>query len=222
MNVTMKAVLLAGACAMPLWGASAATANFDIQSLYNNPSTTAVYGGTGFVGVYGGSYTSQYGALLGLEYDFSSTLLQVDISSLAGATINSAQLSFDLVNGTTGSFTTEVTRFTADGTIEYSFGSPDDLGSATFATSGLASNAFDVTSLLSGAVGDGSDWFGLHLANVTSGYYFTYSSAGSNPDAARVRLTVDYTAPVPVPAAGGLLAMALGTAWLARRRTAAA
>ena len=148
MNVTMKAVLLAGACAMPLWGASAATANFDIQSLYNNPSTTAVYGGTGFVGVYGGSYTSQYGALLGLEYDFSSTLLQVDISSLAGATINSAQLSFDLVNGTTGSFTTEVTRFTADGTIEYSSGSPDDLGSASFAPSGLASNAFDVTSLL--------------------------------------------------------------------------
>lgn len=177
---------------------------------YRDYNTNQSFAGTGFVGMYNDSFAH----LFGLEQnDFSKTALQVDIAGLAGAVINSATLSFDLLNGSNASQTATVTSFIADGTLEHFWNAPSNLGAANYTVDGQNSNYLDVTSFLQERVNADADWLGLHLQG-SDVYQWTYTNTTTTRDAANVRLTVDYTIPdvAAVPEATSILAwtMVLG------------
>jgi len=191
---------------------------------YSVDNTGQSFSGTGFVGLYetARNGADQFVHLFGVEQnDYSRTALQVDISALAGATITSAYLSFDLIDGGAGPQDVTLTSFTADGTLEWLWTPPDVLG--TLVRSVVDSpNSLDVTSLLQERVSNGANWFGLHLQGSTE-YMWTYTSAGEdgNPDSANVRLNVEF-ANVPEATPGSVLGLAGitigGLAVLRRRR----
>lgn len=204
MNEEVKQMLkraLIAAILLCSGGAQAALINYTILNIsQEGANTSAVYAGTGYAGVYGNTVGAQFNGIFGLEYDFSRTLVQVDVSAISGATINSATLSFYLQNGNGNLAPVTVTRFAADGTLEYSFGSPGNLGTVAGQTAGPGANALTITSLVAAAATAGDDWLGLHLM-TTSGagnYQWTPANRSGNADAALVRLTVDYD-PVPIP-----------------------
>ena len=177
------------------------------------PNLGQVYSGTGYVGMWDNHFVS----LLGLDKDdFTRTVLQIDISGLEGSTINSAQLDFTLLNGSSGTQTVTVTSFTADGELAYFWTPPDDLGSNTYSVTGLADNSLDVTDLLQERVSSAADWLGLHLRASTLNHFTQLGDS----DTAQVRLVVDH-ARVPEPSClvlVGIAASATGISIVRRRR----
>ncbi len=218
----MKKLLLAGLLASAIAAPAAATTiSYTITDIlpsagYTENNVGQTFAGTGFVGVY--SFNA-FGHLLGLEDSFSRVNAQVGIAALAGATINSATISFDLLDNNGGSGTLTTTAYNSSGALGYQFAVPTaDYGAVTATVSGQ-SNAFDVTSLVSAAVGAGEDWLGLHMSNTGSNpWTYTYSGYGRNPDSALFRLTVDYADAVPEPAMLGLFGLGALGLGLSRRR----
>jgi hypothetical protein len=191
---------------------------------YTSTDTSQTFAGTGFVGMYTDNdeeTTASWAHLLGLEHtDYSRTILEVDISGLAGVTINSAILSFQLLDGFASDHGILATSYTADGNLAYSWDAPNDLGHVAGAVNSGA-NSLDVTSLVAAQVAAGSSWFGLLLQGTDSDYYvWTYTGANYGADRADMRLTINGASAVPEPgtcalAAGALLALA---GWVRRRK----
>jgi len=179
--------------------------------------------GTGFVGMYASCFEVSFVQLFGLESTYCSrTILQVDISALAGQTINSATLTFQLLDG--GAVTDHgilATSYSADGNLAYHWDPPDNLGTAS-GTVNLGPNSLDVTSLLAARLAASAGWFGLHLQGTDDQYIWTWTDPyqGFGRDRAEMRLTVDYNA-IPEPGTCGLAAGALlALGYLIRRRRA--
>lgn len=210
-----------GICLLLLGGSGQSKAAFltyqikDVGSsrLYVSLNTGQTFSGTGYVGLYSFNF---FGNLFGLENGFSRTALQVDISALAGKTITDASLTFDLLDGTSNSFTAGVTSFDANGQLGYYYEPPSNLGTTNATVQGRSSNAIDVTELLTNRVDSGSQWLGLHLNNQSHSNAWTYSGARGTADRANLRLEVNYRDEVIVanPAPSGLLMAGLGIASL--------
>ena len=181
---------------------------------YTVNNTGQSYAGTGFVGMY--PSTDRFAHLFGVEQSgFSRTAMEADIAFLSGATINSAVLSFNLLSGS-GTQNLTVTSFTADGTLEYFWNSPDNLGSVV-ASADIGANSIDVTGLVQSQATASASWLGLHVQGSTRNQWtYTYTGYGYGADSANVRLTIDYdagTSAVPEPASAavwGLLASVCG------------
>lgn len=190
---------------------------------YRTNNVGQSYSGTGFVGLYNFGGSGEFAHLFGIEDTaYSRTALNVDISGLAGATINSAYLNFVLKDGTSGTQNVTLTSFTADGSLEYFWNAPDNLGSSNYSVTGHSVNSLNVTSMLQNQVAAGADWFGLHLkgSNLYQ-WTYTYTGYGDTADEALVRLVVDYS-PSEVPTPGSFVALigmgGIGLVGLARRR----
>jgi hypothetical protein len=200
---------------------SAATITFEIKDLqtsltYTDNNVAQTFAGTGFVGMYNVVANGEpaFAHLLGIEdTDYSRTNMQVGIAGLAGTTIVSATLSFQLLDGCEGcQQTIEGTAYRSSGALGYLWDAPA-LNYGFFAgTAAPGANAYDVTSLLAASVLAGDSWFGMHLAGTDNEYIWTYTLA--DRDAAVVRLDVEY---VPEPGTLALIGTGLAT-MLARRR----
>ena len=202
----------AGAAALCLTGvrpAAADTVTFSLLDIgtfagYTEANTGQTYAGSGFVGYYGPASGSdnRFVHLFGLESnDYSRVALEQDITSLSGATINSASLLFDLVDSGGGTQTVTATSFDATGALGYQFAIPAaPLGQTMGTVTGNGGNSLDVTNLFADRVASGATYFGLHLAGTTPGrYVYTYTDAFGS-DRARVSLNVNYTPNAPAPA----------------------
>lgn len=216
---------------------SASTTTYILPSLnmVENLDPATTFTGNGYVGQYSDCFTP----ILTFENDGGSTLgttlLQQNISGLYGKTITHATLDYYLNEGDGKVATIQLTSFTANGTLSHSFlAAPDNLGQITATSYGLTSNSIDVTSLLADRVDAGADWFGLHISMLSSDTYH-WSWLGdrdlypgdldiSDPDAALVRLCVDYTddaiPTIPVPGAVVLGLIGSGLIGLIDRRRA--
>jgi hypothetical protein len=191
---------------------------------YSVADTGQTYSGTGFVGM----YSNEFAHLFGLEQNnFSKTAMEVDISALSGMTVTSAVLSFDILDGVFATENVTLTSFGANGSLGHFWTPPSNLGSGTYAVTGHASNALDVTSFLQGRVAANASWLGLHLEGSNQNEWtYTWSGVNRNADSANVRLTVTYSDPAaPEPASLTLLTLgalgASGYAWRRRKPRAA-
>jgi hypothetical protein len=205
-----------GAIVIPAIGISSAqgaVTSFQILSHepLNYAPTTNTYAGTGYVGQHNGTFSPFF---MAETFDdatddlHSTTMLQVDISSLAGATINSATLDYVLLNGSDDTTTIRITSWTSTGTISYSFlTAPDNVGQVLRTSFGLSANSLDVAPLLQERIEAGADWLGLHLRNTGSSSFHWTDLLGI-ADRAQVRLVVDYE-PVPEPATLAQVALGL-------------
>lgn len=166
---------------------------------YTTPDVGQSYYGDGFVGMYADSFAHLFGAE---RNDYSKTAMNVNIADLAGATINSAVLAFDFLHGKSGTQQITLTSFTANGNLSHMWMPSDSLGTATYTVNGLSANELDVTSFVQERLASNAEWLGLHLQG-SNRFQWTYTDArGGGPDAATVRLVVDYqpvSAPTAVP-----------------------
>ena len=159
------------------------------------------FAGAGFVGV----TPDGFGHFFGHDQT-RRTSLQVDISSLHGASIDLAILSFRLFEGFSGTSSVFVTSYSADGTMEHFWNPPDNLGTLSVPITGLGSQNIFVGGYLQERLDGGHDWLGLHLSGVVFGQWTTTFSS----DDAQVRLVVQYSAAVPEPSACVLALLATG------------
>ena len=202
--------------------AGAVTLTYSLKDIgtftgYSDSNRNDTFAGTGFVGLYNGSF----GHLLGSEGTSSHTALEVDISGLTGKTIQSATLSYKLLNGSNGTQTASLTSFDANGILTNTFNAPNNLGTPTFTENGLGANTIDVTGLLSNRVASGKDWFGLYLAGTSQYMWtYTYGGFGYTNDSAQLQLTVNATNATPEPGAFALMASCglSGVGLLVRKR----
>jgi len=215
-NKTFRIGLLAlGLTAVAALPARASSTTYTIKDVgtfggLQDFTLSDTYGGTGFVGIFPtnstdlGSLGPSFVHAFGLEnYNgvYSETEMQVDISGLSGATVTSAILTYNLLNGTPGSQGVTATSFTTTGLLGYSQTPPNNLGSTTFTSAGHSLNSVDVTTLLQNAVIADQNWFGLFLTPNGPGHNFQYTYTtplwSANADSADVRLTVIYAIPEP-------------------------
>src|SRR5687768_4679160 len=87
---------------------------------YSNSNESDTYTGNGFVGMYNFN-NPEWAHLFGIEQqDYSRTIGQVDLSALAGTTINSATFSFNIKHGAIGSAqAVKFSHFDEDGLLNY-------------------------------------------------------------------------------------------------------
>jgi hypothetical protein len=195
--------------------AGAGTITYTLEDIgsfgsFATPDSGQSYTGDGFVGMTAGDFVHLFGLQ---QADGSRTALQVGISALAGKTIDSAFLTFDLKDGSGNSQTVAVTSFTADGNLFHYFEPPDSLATSSHTVQGLSANSLDVTGLVQERAAAGADWLGLHLQG-TDQDQFTNLFAGPGellPDRANVRLVVTFSdgtaSVVPEPTTLSLLAL---------------
>eukprot|EP01034_Spumella_vulgaris_P033446 gene33446-41270_t len=124
-----------------------------------NSNTTSTYAGTGYLGM----YSTAWAHVLGVERsNLSRTIMQVDIGALAGKTISSAVLSFELKEGETASQNGTLVGFDADanaGKLAFSWNAPGaSYGSVVSTLAGRAVSRFDVTGLLAASVAAQDSW----------------------------------------------------------------
>lgn len=201
-------------------GATAGTITYTLEDIgtfggAEQPNSGQGFTGTGFVGLTESSFVHRFG----LEADFSKTALQVALGDLAGKTVTSARLTFDLFDGSAAAQPVTVTSFTADGTLYHFWNAPDTLGTGTYTVQGRASNSLDVTAFVQERNTAGAGWLGLHLAGSTAAQFTSTLDGEFLPDRANARLVVEFSegaAPVPEPTSLSLLA--LGAAGMAGYR----
>ena len=131
------------------------------------------------------------------------TALAADISSLANTNIINATLTFELQTlGQSDAVT--ATSFASNGVLGDTFTTPPALGTPLVFTL-VGSNSIDVTPMLQERVDANAQWFGVHFSTVNAR---GFTSAISDPDAAQVRLNVEFAA---IPEASGFLTFSLIT-----------
>ena len=174
---------------------------------YTDLNVGQTFAGDGFVGEYS---DNNFAHLFGLEGTFSQTVAQANISGLAGTTILSATLSFNLIEAFNLGTATTVTGYAGNGALGYQFGAPAALyGSALSGPIVAGTNFIDVTGIVASAIFASEDWLNLHLQNSAfSDWTYTWAGFGYGPDRAEVRLTIEFEQ-VPEPATLALIGMAL-------------
>lgn len=184
-------------------------------STLRNSNTTSTYAGTGYLGM----YSTAWAHVLGVERsNLSRTIMQVDIGALAGKTISSAVLSFELKEGETASQNGTLVGFDADanaGKLAFSWNAPGaSYGSVVSTLAGRAVSRFDVTGLLAASVAAQDSWFGMHLRGSALAQWTVANSGGYAADRAGMVLTVNYRDAASLPEPGALLLMGAGLAAL--------
>jgi hypothetical protein len=184
-------------------------------SALRNSNTASTYAGTGYLGM----YSTAWAHVLGVERsNLSRTVMQVDIGALAGKTISSAVLSFELREGENASQNGTLVGFDADanaGKLAFSWNAPGaNYGSVVSTLAGRAVSYFDVTGLLRASLAAGDSWFGMHLRGSTLAQWTVANSGGYAADRAGMVLTVNYRDAAGLPEPGSLLLMGAGMAAL--------
>ena len=199
--------------------AHAATFNYVLPDVgtfttYSVANTGQSFAGNGFVGMYS---SNSFAHLLGAETTSSRALVQQDISALSGQTIQSAIVSFALLDGDATPQILTITSVPADGGMEYQFTPTTSYGAVTATTAvGPGTISVDVTALLQARVTAGASYFGLLFSGSTRDQWTwttPYSLSDRTTDSARLRLTV-----TTVPEPSALAAVALAGGVLRRRR----
>lgn len=175
------------------------------------PNPASSYYGTGYIGMH---QNTTNGFWPGFIYEASSTasfsrsVLQVDITQFLGADISSAELSYNILNGTLANPSSAplelvVTSFTASGNLGHMWSPVDNLGFKTFtlAPTGVRPDrvTIDITELLVERTLAGGSWLGLHFQNTVNPTSYTgHWTPNVSGDQVNMELSVS-TATVPEP-----------------------
>lgn len=196
------------ALALAARSARADLITYELHNLVTVESETAgVYNGPGFVQ---SNLSLNHQAYFDISTNWN-TAMAVDLSAIEGATITSATVSFVIsVISTPGQAIAR--SYVSDGVLG-NFHDPVSPLAATAPFALGSNNSIDVTGLLQERIDADAGWFGLNFESV-GGAASTHTI--SDPDAAQLRLTVDYI-PVPEPQAFALFGL-MGLFATRRRR----